>query len=165
MSSLKKNRHVKWLSGRFLTEFIDWRYSQSCWYFPPSFVNCCPSNLSGSLSPLTCLNKYTLYTILHIYCTVQCEGGGYGILGLARTDNHLPQSPCTGQLFRWRHFALSSVSLIFLWSIGSGTCVRSYRKIFCKKTLRKVGRTLDLPRNVVFLDGPVAKFIVHDWGL
>ncbi len=22
---------------------IDWRYSQSCWYFRPSFVNCCPS--------------------------------------------------------------------------------------------------------------------------
>ncbi len=30
---------------------IDWKYSQSesCWYFRPSFVNCCPSNLlSGS---------------------------------------------------------------------------------------------------------------------
>ncbi len=26
-------------------EFIDWRYSQSCWYFRPSFVNYCPSNL------------------------------------------------------------------------------------------------------------------------
>ncbi len=32
-----------------LIEFIDWRYSQSCWYFRPSFVNYCPSNLlSGS---------------------------------------------------------------------------------------------------------------------
>jgi hypothetical protein len=32
-----------------LNRLIDWRYSQSCWYFRPSFVNYCPSNLlSGS---------------------------------------------------------------------------------------------------------------------
>jgi hypothetical protein len=32
-----------------LLVFIDWRYSQSCWYFRPSFVNYRPSNLlSGS---------------------------------------------------------------------------------------------------------------------
>ncbi len=44
----------KGISARCLSEFIDWRYSQSCWYFRPSFVNCFPSNLlSGStLSPL-----------------------------------------------------------------------------------------------------------------
>jgi hypothetical protein len=29
-----------------LIEFIDWRYSQSCWYFRPSFVN-------YSIAPLT----------------------------------------------------------------------------------------------------------------
>ncbi len=29
-----------------LIEFIDWRYYQSGWYFRPSFVNYCPSNLS-----------------------------------------------------------------------------------------------------------------------
>jgi hypothetical protein len=35
-----------------LSEFIDWKYSQSCWYFRLSFVNCCPSNLlSGSTLP------------------------------------------------------------------------------------------------------------------
>ncbi len=28
---------------------IDWRYSQPCWYFRPSFVNYCPSNLLSSL--------------------------------------------------------------------------------------------------------------------
>jgi hypothetical protein len=33
-------------------EFIDWRYSQTCWYFQPSFVNFCPSNiLCGSPPP------------------------------------------------------------------------------------------------------------------
>ncbi len=31
---------------------LEWRYSQSCWYFRPSFVNYCLSNLlSGSTSP------------------------------------------------------------------------------------------------------------------
>ena len=34
------------------SRLIDWRNSQSCWYFRPSFVNCCPSNLlSGSTLP------------------------------------------------------------------------------------------------------------------
>jgi hypothetical protein len=42
---------VKGLCGRYLSEFIDWRYSKSCWYFLPSFVNCFPSNLlSGRCS-------------------------------------------------------------------------------------------------------------------
>ncbi len=44
-----KNLPVKGLCGRCLSEFADWRYSQSCWYFRPSFVNCCSSSLlSGS---------------------------------------------------------------------------------------------------------------------
>ncbi len=43
-----KYRHLKYwtvkgLCGRCLSEFVDWRYSQSCWYFRTSFVNCCPS--------------------------------------------------------------------------------------------------------------------------
>jgi hypothetical protein len=28
-----------------LSEFKDWRYSQSCWYFSTGFVNYCPANL------------------------------------------------------------------------------------------------------------------------
>ncbi len=75
-----------------------WRYSQSCWYFRPSFVNCCPSPLlCGSNHP--CLNKY-LYTV---YTRIQCVRGSWH-----QTDKHLPQ------IFRWRHFALPSMSLIFL---------------------------------------------------
>ncbi len=61
-----------------LSEFIDWKYSQSCWFFCPSFVTCCPSNLlSGSTLPppsLPCVNKYTVYT----YTIVK---GGYGVIG------------------------------------------------------------------------------------
>jgi hypothetical protein len=41
-----KNWPVKGLCGRCLSEFVDWRSSQSwCSYFRLSFVNCCPSNL------------------------------------------------------------------------------------------------------------------------
>jgi hypothetical protein len=63
-----KNWTVKGLCGRCLSEFIDRRYSQSCWYFRPSFVDCFPSTLlSGSplpLSSLSCVNNnnYTEYT-------------------------------------------------------------------------------------------------------
>jgi hypothetical protein len=32
-----------------LIEFIDWRYSLSCWYFRPSFVNYCIAPLAFSL--------------------------------------------------------------------------------------------------------------------
>ncbi len=55
-----KNGPEKRLCGRCLLEFIDWRYSQSCWHFRPSFVNYCPSNLlSGSPPPpFPCVKKY-----------------------------------------------------------------------------------------------------------
>jgi hypothetical protein len=32
----KKNLSGKGLCGRCLSEFTDWRYSQSCWYFDPA---------------------------------------------------------------------------------------------------------------------------------
>ncbi len=38
-----KYRHLQKIDLKrdFAAEFIDWRYSKSCWYFRPSFVNCC----------------------------------------------------------------------------------------------------------------------------
>ncbi len=56
----QKNLLVKGLCGRCLQSL--WRYSQSCWYFRPSFVNCCPSNLlcGSSLSPSS-LCQSTVY--------------------------------------------------------------------------------------------------------
>jgi hypothetical protein len=109
---------VKGLCDRCLSEFIDWRYSQSCWYFRPCFVNCCPSNLlSGSTQPPSPL-----------HCVWLGGGGGWWVLLDRRltlsiwpdseptklldhsqtnprrgegpqTDKHLPQSPCTGKFF------------------------------------------------------------------
>ncbi len=48
----------------YLIEFIDWRYSQQCWYFLPNFVNYCLYNLlSGSLPPPSPFpkSKYNIY--------------------------------------------------------------------------------------------------------
>jgi hypothetical protein len=68
------------MSSLLVFEFIDWRYSQSCWYFRPSFVNYCPSNiLFGSpLPPLPLPNVQVQYT--------DCVwlGGGGGSFELCR---------------------------------------------------------------------------------
>jgi hypothetical protein len=59
---------------RYLSEFKNWRYSQFCWYFRPSFVNCCDSNLLfDSLPPPP--SPLSL-------CEQSIKGG----------KNHLPQS-------------------------------------------------------------------------
>ncbi len=84
-----------------------WRYSQSRWCFQHIFVNC---GLSTTFSlvqvPSPCVNKYTAYT----YTVCQ---GGMGFWA-SKTDKHLPLSPLTGHFFKWRYFALPSMSLIFL---------------------------------------------------
>jgi hypothetical protein len=56
MDTKAKCRHLKKLTCKGtlqqgLSEFIDWRNSQSCWYFQPSFVNNCPSNLLSDSPP------------------------------------------------------------------------------------------------------------------
>jgi hypothetical protein len=91
-----------------LSQFIYWKYRQSSWYFRPSFVNCCPSNLlsSSTLPSLPCVNKYTVYTY-----SVQCVRG-YGVLGLRQT-NTCRKVPSQVN-FKIRNFALPSMSLIFV---------------------------------------------------
>ncbi len=59
-------------------------------------------------SPLLCVNKYTgyMYTL--------CKGGGaYGVLGL-RQVNTCHKDPLQVNSFRCQHFALPSMSLMFL---------------------------------------------------
>ncbi len=114
---MAKCRHLKKLTykglcGRCLSEFIDWKYSQSCWYFRPSFVNCSPLTfslvqLSPPPSPLPSVNSYTVYTY-----SIQCvRGGCYGVLGQRNTSRKVPLQV---NFFRWRHFPLPSMSFIFL---------------------------------------------------
>jgi hypothetical protein len=86
----------KGILRQVLSEFIDCRYSQSCWYFRPGFVNCCPSPLLSCSTlhpPIPCVNKYIVYT----YTVYKGEGvWGSG----PQTDKHLPQSPSKVTFFR-----------------------------------------------------------------
>ncbi len=114
-----KNWPVKGPCGRCLWEFTGWRYSQSYWYFRPSFVNCCLSNLfSGSALPPPSLCEQ-VYCTVYTY-TVRClrgrGGGGYLVWASGlQTDKHLPQSPFTSKYFDDDIlFALPSMRLIFL---------------------------------------------------
>ncbi len=73
-----------------LLEFVDWRNSQSCWYFT-LLVNQRPSNLlTGSSAPapppLPCVNKYR-GTCFHTVC----NGGGW--IGGLRQINTCRQVP------------------------------------------------------------------------
>ncbi len=75
-----KCRHLKKLTFKetlrqvfIISEFIHQRYSQSCWYFRCSFVNCCPSSpLSGSTLPppsfsFSCMNTVCIPVL--VLCT------------------------------------------------------------------------------------------------
>ncbi len=42
MSLSKKLTYKRTLRQMFIGEFIDWRYSQSCWYFQPGFRELLP---------------------------------------------------------------------------------------------------------------------------
>jgi hypothetical protein len=92
MSSSKK-WPVKGLCGRCLLEFIGWRYSQSCRYFRPSFVDYCPSNLlSGSPPPLPCVKVQYLQTVL--------SWNGVGVL--SPVGDHILQEFSTLFMTRFR---------------------------------------------------------------
>ncbi len=67
----KTNCHFYW----YLIEYINWRHSQLCWYFWPSFVNYCPSNLlSGSPPPLHPFAKSS--TVYYRQCVAGRVWGG-----------------------------------------------------------------------------------------
>jgi hypothetical protein len=73
-----KDTKTKCRLYRCFIEFIDWRYSQSCWYFRPSFLNYCPSNLlSGSPPPPLPLPKVKVQYIQFRQCVA---GRGWGVL-------------------------------------------------------------------------------------
>ncbi len=61
-----------------LTEFIDWRYSQSCWYFRPGLWTIAPLTSLVSSPPFPVwisLLHFTVYT--YIQC-VRWDGGVWG---------------------------------------------------------------------------------------
>jgi hypothetical protein len=85
-----------------LIEFIDWRFSQSCWYLRPSFVSYCLSNLlSGSPAPPPPFlkSKYSMYR--------QCvAGSGWGVLSCV--ENHILQEFNILFLTRFRTYEIAT---------------------------------------------------------
>ncbi len=81
---------------------------------------------SGSHLPpssFPCVNKYIIYT-----CTV-CKGEGYGVLGLRQIKH---------QFFWWRHFALPSMSLIFVREKHfTGNCRKIHLQAAFKRNTRE----------------------------
>jgi hypothetical protein len=129
------NLPSKGLCGRCLSEFIAWRWSKSRWYFRPSLVNCCSSPL---LSGLTLPPPPFPYTVCN-----WGEGMGFGQIS---TCHKVPL-----HFFRRRHFALPSMSLIFLrgitretdvergdWNRGSVLRLRVHIPQLCSRRLQRV---------------------------
>ncbi len=106
MSSYKKLTFKGTLRQVFIRVYtVDWRYSQSCWYFRPSFVNCYTSSLlSGSTLPPPPFPVWISILYTHIQCV---RGAGVWDSG-PQTDKQLRQ------FFKWRHFALHFMCHIFL---------------------------------------------------
>jgi hypothetical protein len=103
-----KNLPVKGLCVRCLSEFIDWRHSKSCVLFSTQLCKLLPLSPSVWFSSPPFPPFPVWISILH----TRIRGGIWG--SRLQTDKHLPQSPFTGKFVRWRHFALPSMSLIFL---------------------------------------------------
>ncbi len=75
-----------------LIEFIDWRYSKSCWYFRPLLWITAPLQPSHWFAsplppPVPCVNKWIKrYVILQ--CVTGGGGGGIGLCGEHRQELH-----------------------------------------------------------------------------
>ncbi len=83
------------------------------WYQGMNSASLC--SLAGRYEnpiPPQCLAPIVFLKIPALYTRVQC-GGGYGVLGL-RQINTFRKVPIQVNFFRLRHFALPSMSLIFL---------------------------------------------------
>ncbi len=71
-----------------LIEFIDWRYSQSCWYFRQRLSNLLTDS-STLHTPLPCVNKYR-GTCIHTVCN-RGRGSGIGGLRQINTSRQVPE--------------------------------------------------------------------------
>ncbi len=110
--SSSKRIHCKGLCGRCLSEFLFWRYSPSCRYFRPSFVNCCTSLLlSGSTHPPSLPVRISI-----LYTRIHCVRGGWASGPQINTCRKVPLQV---NFFRWRNFELPSMNLISLRSLLS----------------------------------------------
>jgi hypothetical protein len=74
------------------------RYSQSYWYFRPSFVNYCPSNLLSSPPPPLPVLKYSIYR----QCVAGRGGAGGGGGGGGRV---LCRRPLSAKVYHYEERA------------------------------------------------------------
>jgi hypothetical protein len=79
-----------------LIQFIDWRYSQSCWYMNPSCELAPIYLLTGLPTPPP--HTFPVWVSTKVYVFIQCVTGG-GDRG-PQTDKHLPPSTFTGKFLR-----------------------------------------------------------------
>jgi hypothetical protein len=84
-----------------LVEFIDWRYSQSCWYFRLSFVNYYPSNLISG-SPPTPLPISQSQSTEYTQTVSSCEEVRWWVLSCV--EDHILQEFNTLFLTRFRTY-------------------------------------------------------------
>ncbi len=102
-----KNWPAKGHCSRSLSGFIDWRFSQSkCWYFRPSFLNCCPFNLLSGPTPFPPslssfpVSKYSIYR--------ECVAGRELVV-LSPVGDHILQEFNTLYLTRFRSYKNATV--------------------------------------------------------
>jgi hypothetical protein len=81
-------------------EVIDWRSSQSCWHFRPSFVNYCPCKLLSDSPPPSPLPKVKVQTD-----SVWLGGGGGG---LSCVGDHILQEFITLYLTRFITYKIAT---------------------------------------------------------
>jgi hypothetical protein len=77
-----------------------------------------------------------------------CKGGGYGVLGLRRI-NTCRKVPLQVNFFRWRHFLLPAMNLLFLhWLVISELfiSIRNINNNFNSEAIKKVSKL-----NVLFV--------------
>ncbi len=105
---------AKELCSRCLSKFIDWRVeiqSVKLVFFDSVLWTVVPLNFSEvQLSPTP---PFPMWISIIIHVMYSLCGWGYGVLGLTQINTCL-KVPLQVNLFRWRHFALPSMSLIFL---------------------------------------------------
>ncbi len=85
-----------------LIKLIAWRYSQSCWYFGPSFVNNCPSNLLSCSPPIPPPHSKSQSKVQTV-CVWEGVGGG----ALSCVGDRILQEFNTLYLTRFRTYKIA----------------------------------------------------------
>jgi hypothetical protein len=106
-----KTPNPKWRLHWCLIEFIDWRYSQSCWYFRPLVWTSAPLTFS-----LVHISPFPVWISTWAYIHTVCNRGEEGGVRGASDRKHLPPSTFIGQFLKKPTFRVWGV-FIDIWSM------------------------------------------------